>query len=556
MPSLPETMAEDEPTATPTKPVSTNPPTTRAPTTPDPTASPAFNVFFCGATYALAEANCLTAEPCPSGTGCSLPDEACFGISQSRCLSGAPTDAPKPTSPTTAGEPSPPTTRAPTTPGPTKSPVYNIYFCGVTYAEAEENCWTAEPCPSGTGCSLPGEACFGIGLPRCLSPAPTDAPTGQGPRPSAFPTISAAPTAPPTTTPAPTSRAPSQAPVVNTNFCGADYADAVKSCSDDTACPFMGCPEGLMCYTGITDCAAAAGSSNNAAVGSTPSLTFPAMPGESSPSLTFPTMPGNLPTAPSTPTPGQPTGATPQALPTSWLDNLDITEAPAPPVHMRYCGLSLKDAHDRCAVNTPCPDGRSDNCLAGQTCFPIPSACMEGVFPTPPTLSGSVTPPAAAVTPPAAAVAPSPVSPKLTAAPAALTTDKPVFDPTATQFCGMDYFDALNNCYKQRPCPNGTPEECPKGQGCYPGITKCQTPEPSAPVPSASPVQELAANLNDGGSDSAPMAPSASPVKAEISDWSWVINDSNGADGRSKRMSLFLHSLTVGGTIFGLILAL
>lgn len=342
-----------------------------------------------------------------------------------------------------------------------------------------------------------------------------------------------------------------------------------------------------MCYTGITRCAAAEGSSGGAVGGSTPSLIFPTTSSGNTPTLTFPSTPASRPTTTTTPgdlggtlqastptltfpsmtggqptvsTPGQPTGATPQALPTSWLDDLGITEAPVRHVHMRYCGLNLQDAHDRCAVNVPCPDGRSNNCLAGQTCFPIPSACMDGVFPdtpTPPTLSGGVTPPAAAVTPSPMAAVTSPGVPTPTAAPATSTTDKPVFDPTQTQFCGVNYNDALNNCFRHRPCPKGTPEECPKGQGCYSGITNCETPPPSAPVPSASPMQELATNLNRGEPGSASTSPTSSPAKTNsMEDWSWVISDSNGGGSQSHRKGLFLQSLAVGGTVFGLILVL
>ena len=37
------------------------------------------------------------------------------------------------------------------------------------------------------------------------------------------------------------------------------------------------------------------------------------------------------------------------------------TSSPAPSTNLRYCGLSLGDAQNRCVKATPCPDGRNDN---------------------------------------------------------------------------------------------------------------------------------------------------------------------------------------------------
>lgn len=250
-------------------------------------------------------------------------------------------------------------------------------------------------------------------------------------------------------------------------------------------------------------------------------------------SFTSTTTPTSVPTSDLLSPPGM-------GMPTSWLNDLGVTEED-PARGLRYCGLSLQDAQDRCAVNNPCPDGRSDNCLAGQTCFPIPSMCMSGDFPNPPIVPGEVTPSVAA--------------PLDTPSPSV----KAAFDPTNTQFCGADWYDALDNCYRQRPCPNGTPSECPAGQGCYSGITNCQTPPPSIPAPAASPMQEPTTNLDNGGPDSAlidavTMAPTRSPVESSFPDWSWEISPVGGG-GCSRGTGFFLQLIVVVGAIFGPMLA-
>jgi hypothetical protein len=44
---------------------------------------------------------------------------------------------------------------------------------------------------------------------------------------------------------APVSSAPTEAPIVNTHFCGANYTDALDSCDFDRACPGgFECPGG------------------------------------------------------------------------------------------------------------------------------------------------------------------------------------------------------------------------------------------------------------------------------------------------------------------------
>lgn len=77
-----------------------------------------------------------------------------------------------------------------------------------------------------------------------------------------------------------------------------------------------------------------------------------------------------------------------------------------------------------------------------QTCFELEEPCS--------TVPGDVP----AVTP---------VTP-VTLAPSVPVTDKPVFDPSITSFCGDDYNDAQDNCYYATPCPGNSNAECENGQ--------------------------------------------------------------------------------------------
>ena len=195
---------------------------------------------------------------------------------------------------------------------PTMAPSYNTFFCGETYEIAAANCWTADPCPSGT-CSNTGEQCYGISAERCLSPAPTGAPTVAGTEPTTSPTSSL----PTPATASPSTSSEDTVEVVNTDlFCGMYYEDAMSSCSQATRCPSgVGCPTGMSCFTGIS-CAAL------------------------------------LP----------PTTASP------------LTPPPVP-LTQRYCGASLEDATSLCATKTSCHDGNTQVCPFGETCFDIEEPC-------------------------------------------------------------------------------------------------------------------------------------------------------------------------------------
>jgi len=149
---------------------------------------------------------------------------------------------------------------------------------------------------------------------------------------------------------------------------------------------------------------------------------------------------------------------------------LNETDAPAPDnatlttgaaQGYRYCGFNPEDAADNCATNTPCPDGTDDACFAVQSCFELPSPCNVSSPVSTPFTSSAPSVPA--------------------------TTAKPVFDPSVTSYCGIDYPDAQDNCYKNTPCPGNSNAECPNGQTCFPGIMGCEIPEVTSAAPTSAP---------------------------------------------------------------------
>jgi hypothetical protein len=565
---------------------------TTSPTTISPSASPVYNVYFCGETYEAAEAKCWTAEACPSGS-CSDPAEQCFGVGVGRCVSPAPTDVPTvagprpsasptvspsptaspstsplptvevvntlfcgidyddamagcseatgcptgdgcpagtscfagiacaallptssapptvsatggadgaltsaspvPAAPTTSPNSTSPTmmtiapytsptttiapSASPATIAPSASPVYNIYFCGETYEVAEANCWTAEACPSGS-CSTAGEQCFGIGVERCISRAPTGPPTVAGPRPSASPTVSPLPTTPPSIY---ESSAPTKE-VVNTYFCGMDYDDATASCSEATGCPTGGgCPNGMNCYTGIL---------------------CPAMIIATPPPTTF------------------------------WTTIVGGGGTTHPPVPLiqKYCGADLEDATSLCAYKIPCHDGNTLVCPFGETCFEIAGQCGEVEGASAPTAAGSRQP--NTTNPAPGSRQPSALIPAASMIPAAsvpsISPMGEVFDLNRDR-CGDNYEDAAMNCRDRLACTLGAQDECPTGQTCYPVII-CETPPPS---PTSGMYQTDSTNSPVGG------AVTAKPA------WDWDLTAVTTPSSGSYTMQVFLAKCIV-----------
>ncbi|KAL3799240.1 hypothetical protein HJC23_012965 [Cyclotella cryptica] len=340
-------------------------------------------------------------------------------------------------------------TTAPTAVGgsPTAAPMPNLFFCGESYELAVMNCFTNQPCATTAAEECPsGQACFGIPS-QCLPPLPTASPSESATTlVSTETTVALASNETNSTEPAVTSAEPSLAPIsvsptaspiVNERFCGDNYTDAQVSCDFDTACPGgFECPSGQTCFTGII----------------CPATAAPPVPPTASPSITKttsgPTLRGTATSSTTVSMIGTSAGST-------------VTSSNGTAEVFRFCGFTPEDAADNCAINTPCPDGTAVACFSGQTCFELSSPCNA---PSP-------------VATPAASMAP--------------VTDKPVFDPNITSYCGVDYPDAQDNCYKATPCPGNSNAECPNGQTCFPGIVGCEMPMVMTVAPTATPEEVM-----------------------------------------------------------------
>jgi len=278
----------------------------------------------------------------------------------------------------------PPTTDT-TTPVPTPSnssdvftsaPVYNRFFCGATYELAEKNCLTAQPCPTQVGCSVPGEACFGISMERCMSSSPTGSPSGPDP----------------TMSPKPTQPSETKAPSANTFYCGANYTDAISQC---VACPSgfaTECPDGMSCFNGVqcssSTLAPTPGSTTldeatttlaTDPVVATDETTTLATNGVSVGSASSIGGGDDLPEVLCCAGPNCPDDSTPCA-------DLVAESIDFDPSNTLYCGVDYNDAKDNCYERTPCPSGFATDCPDDQSCFPVTSCETP-----PPTVSASPT---------------------------------------------------------------------------------------------------------------------------------------------------------------------
>eukprot|EP00581_Thalassiosira_minuscula_P014560 CAMPEP_0183713792 /NCGR_PEP_ID=MMETSP0737-20130205/8542_1 /TAXON_ID=385413 /ORGANISM="Thalassiosira miniscula, Strain CCMP1093" /LENGTH=246 /DNA_ID=CAMNT_0025942633 /DNA_START=173 /DNA_END=913 /DNA_ORIENTATION=- len=144
------------------------------------------------------------------------------------------------------------------------------------------------------------------------------------------------------------------------------------------------------------------------------------------------------------------------------------TISPAPSTNRNYCGASQEDAQDRCEMVIPCPDGSHNVCLRGQSCYRITGQCGAASS----TISNAIS------------LAPAWAASSSSASPTNTLTDIHAFDRNTTNFCGIDFDDVVENCYKNRPCPTGSDEDCPVGQKCFPEIKEiayanCNTPHPT-----------------------------------------------------------------------------
>jgi len=65
---------------------------------------------------------------------------------------------------------------------------------------------------------------------------------------------------------------------------------------------------------------------------------------------------------------------------------------------------------------------------------------------------------------------------------------KTPFDFSNENYCGANYTDAQEHCYKvNKPCPTGAPEVCPGDHQCFGGVT-CTAPPSEEPTTSPTPV--------------------------------------------------------------------
>eukprot|EP00569_Conticribra_weissflogii_P001410 CAMPEP_0171353888 /NCGR_PEP_ID=MMETSP0878-20121228/44424_1 /TAXON_ID=67004 /ORGANISM="Thalassiosira weissflogii, Strain CCMP1336" /LENGTH=905 /DNA_ID=CAMNT_0011859845 /DNA_START=107 /DNA_END=2824 /DNA_ORIENTATION=- len=418
--------------------------------TPTESPTPEF-LYVCGQNYTDASTNCREYTQCPTGDGCAVG--TCFAIPYTMCPDEEPITSPIAGSTESPSENPEVGTDVPTI-SPSKSPTPNTFFCGETYQDAEQNCFTATPCPNGSGCPA-GESCYGIAIPKCVSASPTAAPTDSGPQPTDSPTLSSKPTSAPVIKTA----EPSKAPTPNTFFCGETYQDAEQNCFTATPCPNgSGCPAGESCYgIAIPKCVSASPT---------------AAPTDSGP------QPTDSPTL------------SPKPTSAPVIKTAEPSKAPTP--NTLFCGVTYQDAEQNCFTATPCPNG--SGCPAGEACFGISiPKCVSAAPTVAPTNPG----PQPTDSP---TVSPMPSVAATTIAPTTPQTPAPTASPIVNQnFCGMDYFDAAENCESRTPCPDGI--SCPSGQTCFPGITCAALAVPSG-TPSPS--------VNDSVGGAATSAPSVS----------------------------------------------
>mmetsp|Transcript_35937 Transcript_35937/g.75651 ORF Transcript_35937/g.75651 Transcript_35937/m.75651 type:complete len:340 (+) Transcript_35937:188-1207(+) len=210
------------------------------------------------------------------------------------------------------------------------------------------------------------------------------------------------------------------------------------------------------------------------------------------------------------------------------------TVSPAPSTNRKYCGVSQEDAQDRCDVTIPCPDGLDIVCLYGQACFPIMGPCD-----TDSSDDNIDAAPFAPVSPAPTGEAPSPSD-----SPTDAPTKGHVFDRNATNFCGIDYYDVVGNCHKKIVCPNGTKEECPRGQICFPEILNCNTP---APTMSMAPTNTVTDEVSTALPTLAPptMDPTGTPTDMPTDSW-----EVGGSTNVSCMISLILQCFVMGRLIW------
>ena len=296
---------------------------------------------------------------------------------------------------------------------------------------------------------------------------------------------------------------------MNTYFCGSDYFEAETNCSLETACApgSAGCSAGFTCYTGI-QCAATA--ALNPVVAPTPTVVSQPMGGSAPTVLNAGTTPG-------------PTTVLQGLFGNTSNENFNAgnsgtsTGGAAPPLN-KFCGTDSNNAKLMCATAIPCPDGLSNSCLQGQSCFPLMEPCAAG--------TNDVN---AIFQPGQTQGQPQQNPTQFINRPTLQPIQKIPFDPSITMYCGADYDDARDNCFMRTPCPNGAASECPAGTTCF-TVNNCMTP---APTPSKPPAR--------AGDTKMPTTP-----QTDVG-FSWEPPD--GSAGMVGCGGLMLKSIALGGVI-------
>lgn len=222
-------------------------------------------------------------------------------------------------------------------------------------------------------------------------------------------------------------------------FCGSSYSEALSTCKagGDKAkgrhCPDQTCPDGLFCFIDM------------------PCSYF---------ALTDPS-----------------------ANPFSNVNELDVTdeelELPDPGTDEShyFCGSSFQQAATDCSSATWCRTGTSQECPNGQTCFvsvnDVNPDCEINAIVKKETIAAGTEFNDASTN---------------NTTPTIKPTNQPIdeADERNMQFCGMDWNDASNNCFKERHCPNGDgdcipPMTCQKYTQCNAfGMTGTPTKLPTS----------------------------------------------------------------------------
>lgn len=255
---------------------------------------------------------------------------------------------------------------------------------------------------------------------------------------------------------------PSQSPTegvtdVSNQYCGETWDATLSSCNEAVKCPGGNddCPGEQVCYASV-DC-----------------------------------------TPPPTLSPSDKPSYFPSSILDAALSQIGSGAASSTTTNTHFCGTDFFETQDNCQEAIPCPelDGNKLCAYLGSdyTCFSNIVCDSANLITT-----GWVKSPTTKPTPPPVdsswlgnlGMTKAPANPKIspppTRAPSDAPTRTPTLRPTKAPFdfsnkfyCGANYTDAEDNCYKRSPCPTGSPTIC-NGGTCYGGIT-CTAPPSISP---------------------------------------------------------------------------